>query len=50
MILNSKGKKFGYYPRGKVFYASSEYGNLYVSSKTAVNCTEDANILQKISW
>ena len=49
MILNSKGKKLGFYPRGTVLYASSEYGNIYVSSKTAVNCTQDQNLLQKIN-
>ncbi len=49
-IVDFKGKKMQYYPRGVVYYANSDFGNIYTHKSNAINCTTNNYLLNSIKW
>ena len=49
-ILDFKGKKVQVYLRGTIFYASSEFGDIYTNKSNGVNCTDNSALLTASKW
>ena len=48
--LSNRGQKVKQYIRGSVYYASPEFGNIYISPKAGISCTENQFQLAKIMF